>query len=92
MAETTTQPAEVTEQVRGNLAFGFGQMNTPTPKWANLAFRWFFYVTGIVTVALDIFTEIPPDVKLTINSTVIKANLLLHAVSKMFGIKLPDNN
>lgn len=66
--------------------FGIGQIGKTTPEWAKKAFRIFFYVTGLTTVVLDIFTEIPPDIKLTINSAVIKALLLVHAASKMFGI------
>lgn len=69
-----------------NTKFGIGQIGKATPQWAQVAFRIFFYVTGIATVILDIYTEIPPDIKLVINSQVIKANLLVHAVSKMFGI------
>lgn len=72
------------------MAFGFGQIGNITPQWARTTFRVFFYVTGISTVILDIFTEIPPDIKLVINSSVIKANLLVHAISKMFGINLSD--
>jgi hypothetical protein len=66
--------------------FGLGQIGNSTPKWAQVAFRIFFYATGIATVILDIYTEIPSDIKLIINSEVIKANLLVHAISKMFGI------
>lgn len=66
--------------------FGLGQIGNTTPEWAKIAFRVFFYVTGAAAIVLDIFTEIPPDIKLTINSSVIKANLLVHALTKMVGI------
>jgi hypothetical protein len=68
--------------------FGIGQIGNTTPKWAQVSFRIFFYATGIATVILDIYTEIPSDIKLMINSEVIKANLLVHAISKMFGINV----
>ncbi len=70
----------------GKLKFGFGQIPNRTPKWARWTFRIFFYTTGIVTSLVDIFTEIPTDVKLTITAAVLKSNLLIHALSKMFGI------
>jgi hypothetical protein len=75
-----------------NVKFGVGQINNPTPQWAKNAFRWFFYITSIITIALDIFTEIPPDIKLIINASVVKANLLVHALSKLFGIEFQAPN
>lgn len=66
--------------------FGFGQLLQQTPAWAKTTFKIFFYAAGLVTIALDVFTEIPPDVKAVINAAVIKAMLLVHLVSRMFGI------
>jgi hypothetical protein len=70
--------------------FGFEQIGNTTPQWAKKAFRIFFYATGLITIVVDIFTEIPPDIKLSINSAVVKAMLLVHAASKMFGIDVSE--
>lgn len=88
--ETETTTVDVPTETAKPTKFGFGQLSNPTPKWAKVIFRIFFYATGIATVILDIFTEIPMDVKLMINSGVIKANLLVHAVSKMFGVDISE--
>ncbi len=78
------------------MAFGPDHFLKPTPKWAKTLFNIFFYTTSIVTSVLDIFTEIPPDIKLVITASVLKANLLLRAVTKCFGIPeselTPNNN
>lgn len=74
-----------------NMPFGPNQLNKPTPPWAKKIFKIFLYVTGSITIILDVFTEIPADIKLLINSSVIKANLLVHAFSEMFGINIEEN-
>lgn len=91
MEETkeTTQidvPVETTKPVK----FGFNQINNPTPKWAKVVFRVFFYVTGLSTIILDIFTEIPLATKLLILGIVVKSNMLVHAVSKLFGVDISE--
>jgi len=67
--------------------FGFGQIGNTTPPWVKNAFRVFFYVTSVLTIGLDIFTDIPTDVKLMVSKYVIQGNLFAHAISKMCGLE-----
>lgn len=89
MEKETTQvdvPVETSKPVK----FGFNQLSNPTPQWAKVAFRIFFYVTGLSTIVLDIFTEIPAHTKLLILGIVVKSNLFVHAVSKLFGVDISE--
>lgn len=65
-------------------------INKPTPNWARWTFRIFFYASSLTVIVLDIFTEIPPDVKLKISTIVIKANLFVHAISRLFGVDMSE--
>lgn len=70
--------------------FGLNQITKPTPRWAKKVFAIFFYSTSIVTISLNIFTEIPPHVQLIIAASVIKANLFVKAITKLFGIDVSE--
>jgi hypothetical protein len=72
--------------------FGPKFIGNPTPMWAKWLFRIFFYVTSMATLALSLFTSIPTEVKLHIAEGVAFANMAVHSMSKMFGIKVEDTD
>lgn len=73
-------------------SFGPQFIGQPTPMWAKWAFRIFFYVTSMTTLALSLFTSIPTEAKLHIAEAVGFANMAVHSFSKMFGIKVEDTD
>lgn len=77
-----------------NTGTGFGPkfIGNRTPQWARWLFRIFFYVTSMTTLALSLFSTIPVETKLHIAEAVGFANMAVHSMSKMFGIKVEDTD
>lgn len=69
----------------------FGAFGAPTPQWAKLIFRFYFYITGIVTLGLDTFGDMSPDTKLLITKIMIISNFAVHSFTQSFGIKLDED-
>jgi len=90
--DNSTQPAEVTEQVKGTTKFGFDQTGLPTPKWASTVFTIILYVATLGTLAVSIFTTMPDAQKVHICEICSFVTLAVHQASKMFGIQLPQDN
>ena len=72
------------------MSFGFNQVNNPTPAIAVWVFRIVLYLSGLGNIAIIAFTDLSPEVKLTIVSWSSFATLAVHSASKMFGIPLPE--
>lgn len=70
----------------GNIKFGFGQLAKPTPQLATNIFRVILYAAAIIAVVLGTVSEIPATVKVIIMKYCAEATVLVHALSKMFGV------
>ncbi len=73
------------------MAFGFNQINNPTPATATWIFRVVLYVCLLGNIAVGGFTRLPADTKLTIVELSSFLTLAIHAASKMFGVDLPGD-
>lgn len=71
--------------------FGIPSLQRPTPEWAKWVFRIFFYVTSMTAIALSIFTKISPETKLIIMEATTFANVAMHGLSKLVGVKVEND-
>jgi len=67
--------------------FGLGQINKPTPQWATLVFRYILYAAAIGNIVVDLFPEIPLEIKGMIAMYSVKAVAAVHAITKLFGLE-----
>ncbi len=72
------------------MAFGFGQLNKPTPATATWLFRVVLYVCMLGNLGISSFTSMKPETKLKIMEASSFLTLAVHSASKMFGVPLPD--
>ncbi len=72
------------------MAFGFGQLNKPTPATATWLFRVVLYVCMLGNLGISSFTSMKPETKLKIVELSSFFTLAVHSASKMFGVPLPD--
>ncbi len=86
-----TQPAEVTQQVKGVTGFGFGHIGSPTPQFATNIFRIVLYLSSVGTIAVSMFTTMKPETKVLVAEICSFATLATHMASKMFGVQLPED-
>ena len=73
------------------MAFGFNQINKPTPATITWLFRVVLYVCLLGNIGISSFTTMKPETKLKIVELSSFFTLAVHSASKMFGIPLPDN-
>lgn len=67
--------------------FGIGSISRPTPEVATKIFRVVLYVAGVVNIVLMTISEIPEPVKATVGKYSVEAVMLVHALTKLFGLK-----
>lgn len=72
------------------MSFGLKQINNPTPATATWVFRIVLYLSQLGNIAIIAFTNLAPEIKLTIVSISSFATMAVHSASKMFGIPLPE--
>lgn len=71
--------------------FGISQIKNATPAWATNIFRIALYTGGIITILVGSFSQIPAPLKATIMEYTTSAIMVVHAISKLFGISIPDD-
>lgn len=71
--------------------FGPDQVKLPTPQWATNIFRVVLYAAAVTTIVLGTITEIPDHVKVIVLKYSIEGVTLVHALSKMFGVSIPND-
>lgn len=67
--------------------FGLKAITLPTPKVATQIFRAVLYAATVVTILTNTFTEIPPELKATINKYALEVVTAVHLISKLFGLE-----
>ncbi len=72
------------------MAFGFNQIQKPTPASVTWFFRVVLYVCLLGNIGISSFTSMKPETKLKIVELSSFFTLAVHSASKMFGIPLPD--
>lgn len=82
--------AQTTTTIAGPVKFGFSQLFKPTPEFAKLAFRFVLYLMAVVVAVLNIFSEIPPDLKGKISAWALEIVTFTHFLSKLFGIQVEE--
>lgn len=80
--DNKTVPVEDTK-----VKFGFAAITKPTPELAKKIFRIVLYVAALGNIIVDIFPEIPLEVKGMIAMYSVKAVALVHAITKLFGLE-----
>ena len=73
------------------MAFGFNQIQKPTPATVTWFFRVVLYVCLLGNIAITSFTDMKPTTKLKIVELSSFFTLAVHSASKMFGVPLPDD-
>ena len=82
------QQAEVKVVTAGITKFGFGQINNPTPLWITWVFRVILYGVAVITLLANLITEIPVDLRNTINHYGVEIVAAAHAISRLFGVDI----
>lgn len=67
--------------------FGFNAITKPTPELATKIFRVVLYAAALANIIIDIFPEIPLEVKGMIAMYSVKAVAIVHAITKLFGLE-----
>jgi len=88
MAEETTQPAEVTQQVKGNLVVSFNQ---PTPKWATIVFRAVFLLTTAISLWISGTNLVQEGSKVEVMLALKCLDVMVWGAAQSLGIKPPEN-
>lgn len=70
----------------GQIKFGFGQLAKPTPQLATNIFRVVLYGAAIVAIVTGAISEIPDSIKVVVMKYSAEATVLVHALSKLFGV------
>ncbi len=70
--------------------FGLKQINKSTPPWTKTVFRIVLYTATALTLVTQIVTEIPEDIKTMVAKYSLESVALVHALSKLFGVKIDD--
>lgn len=73
------------------ILFGFNQIKQETPAFAKWVFRVVLYAAAIGTLVVNTIPEIPDHTADLIAKYSLYAITLTHSISKMFGIKVEDN-
>lgn len=69
------------------IKFGLKAISKPTPALATKIFRVILYLAALGNIVVDVFPEIPLEVKGMIAMYSIKAVALVHAITKLFGLE-----
>ena len=69
------------------LTVGLKAISRPTPEWATIVFRTVLYIALTATLVVQIVKEIPAEVGAIINNYSLEAVALVHALTKLFGLK-----
>ena len=75
-----------------DVKFGINAIGKPTPQWATNVFRIVLYTCAIGSIIVGTISEIPDPAKVMVLKYCSEFTLLTHAISKMFGIVIPDQN
>lgn len=65
--------------------FGLGQLNNPTPMWANYIFRAISFITGIWALIQHMDMGFAPEMVAKINAWALLGLPLIHFTTKFFG-------
>jgi hypothetical protein len=74
----------------GPVRFGIGQITNPTPQLAKNIFRVVLYAAAIVNIVMLNIPSIPEETKVQIMGYSSMATVIVHAISKLFGIDISD--
>lgn len=75
-----------------NILFGFNQIKAETPNFAKWVFRVVLYAAAIGTLLINTIPEIPDHTADLIGKYCLYAITLTHSISKMFGIKVEEED
>lgn len=70
--------------------FGLNQISSTTPPLATKIFRAILYIAAVGNLVIDIFPEIPFEIKAHIAMYSIKSVALVHGITKLFGLEVKD--
>lgn len=70
------------------LRWGPFQLLNPTPDFARKIFKGFFFATATASVAIKIFTQIPPGISHQIDTYVLEGNAFVGFLCQMWGIDI----